>query len=396
MANSGAAIRPAVRSIAAKSAVFFWLGFWALFAKFFLQGIVLVEVDKIVLDVLLLFGCAFLGIRAVILPMEGQASGLGLVGICLGLLSYVLSGESVLLTTSLLLTAAYKIDIYTILRCWTRAVTAIIVLMLWAYIVSLFIGFTVGKTWIDIGGLSSIRGALFFSHPNYCAAVFSAWAMAMFCRRDTRWVMKLITAAIAMAVIIVIAGSRTSLVSLCIFFVVAAAFTSWRKRNGDSFTRWFSCIVVAVPLFLAVFTFWISAFWFPGPDFNQALSDFLTGRPALWWAQWDCAGLTLFGHHAFTGNVLIRGTVYDIHTVDGAYASFLFNIGIAGFIWLLVLAFRAFNHRNTTDPIWAAALIAIFVFGFTEWHAINAILFTPLIFLSQGVRSADREVSREF
>lgn len=154
-------------------------------------------------------------------------------------------------------------------------------------------------------------------------------------------------------------------------------------------------VIVAVPLVLFLFTLWISAIWFMGPNFSQAASDFLTGRPALWWAQWNYAGLTVFGHHAFEGVLLIRGTFHDIHTVDGMYASFLFNLGVAGFAWLLVLAWRAFKLKEGIDPIFAAALIAIFIFAFTEWHAVNAAVCAPLILLSRGMVPIERRVLRD-
>ena len=171
MTNSATADQPVNLSLSSRSSVFFWMGFWVLFAKFFLQATVFVAVEGAFAKVLLLFGCAFLAFRVAVLFLEGHSSGLGIIGICLGTVSYVLSGESVLLTTSLLLTAAYEIDPQSILKCWSRAVTAIIVLMIWTYVIARLMGVTIGLQWSDIGGLSSNRSALFFIHPNYCAAV---------------------------------------------------------------------------------------------------------------------------------------------------------------------------------------------------------------------------------
>ena len=93
--------------------------------------------------------------------------------------------------------------------------------------------------------------------------------------------------------------------------------------------------------------------------------------------------------------MLIRGTIHDIHTVDGMYASFLFNIGIAGFAWILVLVKRFFAWGGVREPIYVAALLTTFIFGFTEWHAMNAVVCVPLILLAEGLRNAEKGVVDE-
>ena len=238
MTNSATADQPVNLSLSSRSSVFFWMGFWVLFAKFFLQATVFVAVEGAFAKVLLLFGCAFLAFRVAVLFLEGHSSGLGIIGICLGTVSYVLSGESVLLTTSLLLTAAYEIDPQSILKCWSRAVTAIIVLMIWTYVIARLMGVTIGLQWSDIGGLSSNRSALFFIHPNYCAAVFFAWAMAMFCRTDVHIALRGIVGAISTSVIVAVAGSRTSAASLLLFYALVVVLTAWSNRAGSGFVKW--------------------------------------------------------------------------------------------------------------------------------------------------------------
>ena len=221
-----------------KSSVLFWLGFWSLFVKFFLESIILFESFEAILKVFQLFGCAFLLLRTVVLVIKGSSSGLGLVGVCLGILSYLLSGESVLLTTSLILSAAYGIDFQTIIRFWARAVTVILVSMLCIYVVAGVLGESVGKTWLNIGGISSSRGALLFVHPNYCAAVFFVWAMAMWCRFDVGLEVKILVGGIATLVIFYIAGSRTSAVSLLLFFMFVFILKAWKRRSCRSFSKW--------------------------------------------------------------------------------------------------------------------------------------------------------------
>ena len=73
-----------------KSSILFWLGFWSLFVKFFLESIILFESFETILKVFQLFGCAFLLLRTVVLAIKGSSSGLGLMGVSLGILSYLL------------------------------------------------------------------------------------------------------------------------------------------------------------------------------------------------------------------------------------------------------------------------------------------------------------------
>lgn len=374
-----------ILSPAKKSDVFFWFGFWILFAKFFLQAIIIFDIPDEIFRLFLLFGMTFLGIRTGLLVLEGECSWMAALGVCLGVLSYFLSGESVLLTTTLVITSAYGIDYQKILRYWVLAVSSILMIMMFSYFAALLLGDSIGLTWTNIGGMSSQRGALLFSHPNYCAVVFFAWVMSVWCLKGASHFLKLTAGLLALIIIIFITGSRISALSLCAFFAIYFIFHFWESRRIESFERFIPKLLPLLALMLCLLTFWISAIWFTSPHFKQELSDLFTGRPALWWAQWNYAGLTLFGHHAFEGTLLIRGDYHVISTVDGMYASLLYNIGIAGFIWILTLISKINSFGFRLDATDAAALSAVFILGFTEWHALNAIVFIPLALLSIGV-----------
>lgn len=385
---------PPIHSLAKKSEVFFWFGFWILFAKFFLQSIVIFEIPDEIFRVFLLFGIAFLVIRTGLLILEDECSWMAALGVCLGVFSYFLSGESVLLTTALVITSAYGIDYQKILRCWVLAVSSILAIMMFTYFAALLLGDSIGLTWTNIGGMSSQRGALLFSHPNYCAVVFFAWAMSVWCLKGMSHFLKITAGLLALIIIIFITGSRTSALSLCAFFAIFFIFHFWESRRKVSFGRFIPKLLPFLPLMLCLLTFWISAVWFMSPHFKQEISDLFTGRPALWWAQWNYAGLTLFGHHAYEGTLLIRGDYHVISTVDGMYASLLYNIGIAGFIWILALISKINSFGFRLDATVAAALFAVLILGFTEWHALNAIVFIPLALLSIGVTSQKHDTFR--
>lgn len=371
-----------------KSEVFFWLGFWTLYIKFFVQSISIFNADELILRFLLLFGSLFLIIRFLCLLSSRSIGFFATVGILLGLLSYAMSGETILFTTILIVVSAYSISVQTILREWTRVTGCILAIMTIAYVVSRALGITVGNVFVNIGGSSEIRNALFFVHPNYCAVVFFAWAIALSCRKDLHAGIKITALILSGIAIRYIAGSRTSAVCLLLFCLLCLLLRWWQSHYMRGFYRFCSISLIVLPLLLALLTFWIASFWFTGPSFSQSISNFLTGRPALWWAQWNFVGLTVFGQHAFTGVISIRGTMHDIHTVDGMYASFLFNIGLSGFIWLILSIFRTIKSRKRDDIdfIYISALLSIFILGFTEWHSANVIVCIPLILLSTSAQ----------
>lgn len=369
-----------------KSLPLFWLGFWLLFIKFLWQATVVVPVDEMVLRVLLLWGMAFLALRIAVLLPHYKRRVLVVGSLLVAAISYALSGETVLLSTLLVVFAATGVGAQNVIRAWCRAVAPVLVLMLVCYGVAELMGETIGETFSDIGGLRDARSALFFVHPNYCGAFFFSYAIGQCLRKDVSVPMKVICYLGSLAVIYFITGSRTSTLSLLSYPVFALALRIAFGRIGESAAKGMSIIIVLVPVLLAVFTCWLSSYWFTSPMFSQGLSDLLTGRPALWWAQYNYAGLTLLGQPAFQGTVLVRGTYHEVATVDGMYSSFLYNIGLVGFLCILVLFYLWARRAKSSElELMSAAILALFLFGFCEWHAANALVCIPLLLLGDAV-----------
>lgn len=369
-----------------KSLPLFWLGFWLLFIKFLWQATVVVPVDEMVLRVLLLWGMAFLALRIAVLLPHYKRRVLVVGSLLVAAISYALSGETVLLSTLLVVFAATGVGAQKVIRAWCRAVAPVLVLMLVCYGAAELMGETIGETFSDIGGLRDTRSALFFVHPNYCGAFFFSYAIGQCLRKDVSVPMKVICYLGSLAVIYFITGSRTSTLSLLSYPVFALALRIAFGRIGESAAKGMSIIIVLVPVLLAVFTYWLGSYWFTSPMFSQGLSDLLTGRPALWWAQYNYAGLTLLGQPAFQGTVLVRGTYHEVATVDGMYSSFLYNIGLVGFLCILILFYLWARRAKSSElELMSAAILALFLFGFCEWHAANALVCIPLLLLGDAV-----------
>ena len=381
-------VKPLRRGMTAqqKSLPLFWLGFWLLFIKFLWQATVVVPVDEMVLKILLLWGMAFLALRVVVLLPHYKRRVLVAGSLFVAAISYVLSGETVLLSTLLVVFAATGVGAQNVIRAWCRAVAPVLVLMLVCYGMARLMGETIGETFSDIGGLRDTRGALFFIHPNYCGAYFFSYAIGQCLRKDVSAPMKVVCYLGSLAVIYFITGSRTSTLSLLSYPALALALRITFGRIGERAARGTSIIVVLVPVLLAVFTYWLGSYWFTSPMFSQGLSDLLTGRPALWWAQYNYAGLTLLGQPAFQGTVLVRGTYHEVTTIDGMYSSFLYNIGLVGFLCILILLYLWARRAKSNElELMSAAVLTLFLFGFCEWHAANAMVCIPLLLLGDAV-----------
>ncbi|WP_147569637.1 hypothetical protein [Collinsella ihumii] len=374
-----------------KSEILFWIGFWLLQIKFIWQMTTLLPKEDIVFNCLLLFGILFLGFRVAMLLPYYKCPSLVLSGIALSLSAYFLSGETVLVTTLLTVSAASGMNTQKVFRFWARAMTIILGSMIIIYIIFTIIGYKTGNMYYNIGGFRESRNALFFSHPNGCAAFTFAFAVCQCVRKDLSALSKVIYFIICSLIIFFIAGSRTSMVALLVFPISYLVVHTIIKRHLIIKASIIGYTVIAIPIILMLFTYWLSSYWFTSPLYSQEINYLLTGRPLLWWAQYSYRGLTVFGQHAFQGSVLIRGTYNEISTVDGMYASLLFNIGLAGFLFIVILISKLYKHMDQKQldiidiAAYSGAFISVFAFGFCEWHALNVFVCIPLLLMSEGL-----------
>lgn len=379
-------------SIAEKTRYLFWLGFWLLLAKFILQSTVFIKVDELFLKFLLLFGILFLVMRVAFMVGEHEHPVLVGVTLVIAAMSYALSGETILLTTFLVIFGAAGIGSQKILGAWLKVVGVLLSIMLLAYAVEQMSGYSSGMVFKDIGGFSSERNALYFNHPNYCAAFFFAFALAFMCRRGVSIPAKVLIYLGCLSVIYFIAASRTSALTLMLFSVFVLVLKLLKSKRLFVVERGAAFMV---PIFLMLLTLWIAVYWYTSSFYSQSLNDLLTGRPTLWWAQWSNVGFSLFGQRAFTGQVITYGTIHSVSTIDSFYSYMIFNAGIAGFICILVLYWRWLRTSFSEIAIvQIAALMAVWTFGFCEWHAINVLVCIPLVmfadtvFLKNGIESS--------
>lgn len=373
-------------AIQQRSILLFWLGYWLLFAKFLWQATVVIPSDEIILKMLLLWGMLFLIIRIAVMMPHYERPSLVIGGLLAAAMSYLFSGETVLLSTLLVVFAATGIGAQKMIRAWCRAIAPVLFLMLAYYGVAGLMGEAVGEAFSDIGGVRDVRNALLFIHPNYCGAYFFSYAIGQCVRKDVSVSMKVFCYLSSLAVIFFITGSRTSTIALLSYPVFALTLRVAFGRAGDRAAKGTLIVVVLTPIMLTLFTYWLGSYWFTSPMFSQEMSDLLTGRPALWWAQYNYAGVTLFGQPAFQGTVLVRGTYHEVATVDGMYSSFLYNIGLVGLLCILSLLYLWVHKSKTEDiELMSAAVLALFLFGFCEWHAANALVCVPLLLLGDAM-----------
>lgn len=366
----------------------FWPGFVLLVLKFLLESIPVIGVPDVILTVFLGLGCAFLALKILAVYNRFERPSFVLAGLFCAALSYIMSGETVLLTTLLVIFASFGVSSQDIIRLWCWLIFPVIVSMLFLFLVEWFIGGGLAsETFKGIGGFRTSRSALWFGHPNTCAGYCVALALAYATRKDVSQLFKVTVFIGSFLVVFLITGSRTSTFCLLafLFFYLLTTYVHSKRVQGIAFR-----FVWLTPILLALVTLFISSYWFANM-YSWQINDLLSGRPSLWWAQWSQVGLTLFGQYPFEGFLVIKGLATNIVTVDGAYASLLFNLGFAGSLCFLLLFKRWANDmsisRTNAD---ASALAAAAVAGFTEWAAINCCVFVVLLLLGDSLHSKER------
>lgn len=366
----------------------FWPGFVLLVLKFLLESIPIIGVPNAFLTVLLGLGCAFLALKVLAVCNKYSRPSFVLTALFCATLAYVLSGETVLLTTLLVIFASVEVSSQDVIRLWCWMIFPVLTLMLILFLIELFPGIDLASgTFNAIGGFRAVRSSLWFGHPNTCAGYFVALALAYATRIDVSRLFKVTVFAISFFVVFFITGSRTSTMSMLAFLLFYLFSLYGNARSAQKYSFRF---VWMTPIIIAVITLFISSYWF-SEMYSWQFDNLLSGRPSLWWAQWSQVGLTFFGQHSFVGPLVIKSLAMNIVTVDGAYASLLFNLGLAGaFCFLLLFKHWASDTLIARSNTSAAALAAVAVAGFTEWAALNCCVFVVLLLLGDSLHFKER------
>lgn len=352
-------------------------GFFLLVMRTCLRYTVIAEyVPEIVSDAVLLLGVLLLLYCSWKKGSPGEVGRLAfdLVALCVGIASYVLSGETIPLTNIVLLLA--------IQRCGEGKMLAFI----WIGVVSLFLVggllellmqlmFAPDQLRLVVKEGGELAARLLFVHPNACAGymlMLEITALVVAEKRGTP--ARVVLTGVFSLLILVITKSKTSFI-LSLAVMLACVLEMIGRLSGPRFIKYTYKIAVLLPIILTVTTFLIA-----GPFFQEGMEMVLTNRVGLWRGEYLKNGITLFGSQFVNGVIQYEGGTMHVETLDSAYAEYLFTYGLAGLgvtylIWLLELKDSGLLGR----PFVCVLLAVTLLYGVTETHGLNLLFAFPLV-----------------
>ena len=368
----------------------FVLGFVCVYLKTLVSMTPLLSLPDVLDKGLLFVGAAFLSLQIV---SEAERYVTRLVPFLLFLLStvytYLASGETAPLAVSLIIIAAATVENPRLLvRLWL-CITAFFSLFLIAvYALTAFLApenFTYVLRF-EGGVVSAVRLTFFFSHPNMVAAVVMMMCGAYMYLNYERLGFGSYAVVLAIALLVLFLTDSKTSTALIVLLVVCFA---GQKRWGIFARRGMKGFIALLPLLL-----FGSVFLVAGPFYNDSLGNLLTGRVSLWHYCLLNQGVTLLGQQFMaTQSIGFNGWVYYYTTLDCAYASGLFVLGLCFstfFCWCIV----ALIKRDGPDlPVKLPLVLVMLVFGVTEVHIFSPVICAPLLLLGGGLLPVQRAKS---
>ena len=300
---------------------------------------------------------------------------IALTAVALSVASWILSGQSYLLTATFLLLGVGSMDIKSVLRTVSAAVLLLIAFLgLLQLLQFVLTGDLPGATVREDGRL---RLSFFFQHPNMLAAYISM-SYVGFSLSDRQFSGGMAAFGCALAAACVwVTDSRTSGM-IMVLYIVLRMFA--RKIDfGWTLARLVYTVTPPLMISLAILT---SLSMLPDVLYD-VLQTLLSGRPGYWELQYQqLGGFTLLGQHALSGTVVVNGWAHVNVTIDCFYAAALLSLGSWALFAFYTLYLRAgIRASRDKDFGMAIALFCCGLYGFTEIHMIDFAVAFPMLLL---------------
>ena len=300
--------------------------------------------------------------------------------VALSALSYIESGQTYLISASLLILGIGKLDIRNTIKCCSIMIFVIIaalaVLATFQYLTD---GSIPGSVVREDGRL---RLSLYFAHPNTLAAFLTMSYFAYSVSEKKLSGTAVLYGFILLALEFVVTDSRTSSAILALY-LFARVVLEHRDRTVRLPLK---IVMVSMPIVLAVLCLALTLGYTSGNAFS-VFQSVLNGRPGFWQLQYDILGsFTMFGQMAVSGSVYYKGWNYTGVTIDCFYAEALLSLGAWSLVAFIVLYIRK-EVQGFALGDWGAclAIACCALLGLTEIHMADFAIATPLVLLGEGL-----------
>lgn len=371
-----------------KLPVAFTIGFFFIYAKSFIGMTPLVSIPDALDKILLFIGALLLSFHIV---LHIDQYGKRLIPLCLVLVacaySYVRSGETAPITVSLVVISAATVgDIKAFVRLWFNATLFFTLFLVGVFILTaVFDPENLSRTISLRGDGLVVRYAFSFYHPNMAAAIVMMLCGVYMYLHYSFLNARTYAGVIAIAVVMLfVTGSRTSFI---LTLIEVLLFYRQRKRNMLD-QRWLRSLIAVLPVFIFLGVLLVS-----GPLYTTSLGELFTGRVTLWYRCFLNQGVSLFGQpFEATAYTTLAGWTYYYTTLDCAYASGLFVLGLAFSAFFCWCIYTRVKRADASLSAELPLIIVMLIFGITEVHVFNVVICAPLLLISGGVLPQKRSI----
>lgn len=307
-----------------------------------------------------------------------------LLFINLSLVSWVLSGQSYLLTATFLILGVGSLDIRKVIRSASSFIFLVVALLALLQLIQFIVTGDLSGAVVREG--NRLRLSFFFQHPNVLAAHI-AMSYIGFSVYDRVFKGSTIILGCVLAVICVwVTDSRTAGIIMAVYIILRMI-----AKKVDYGGRIPKLIYALTPLLMIVLVLFATISILP-EGLYDLLQKVLSGRPGYWELQYQqLGGFTLLGQHALSGTVVVDGWTHVNVTIDCFYAAALLSLGLWSLLvfYLLYLkaGLRACRERDFEIMI---ALFCCALYGLTEIHMIDLSIAFPMLFLGARLFCAEK------
>lgn len=360
----------------------FVLGFGILYVRTLLQATTVVQLPDGIDKVFFVAGITFLFLHVVSAArLYGKGFWPYIAVIAAMLVCYARSGETAPLTVALVLiagsTAARPREL---VRCWfDLTVFSLLTLAALYFAMAIFDPSLVDPIYRVEDGLASRgRYSFFFAHPNMMGAFAMMLSGAyLYLRYDDLKPLNFVAIGSLNVAVFLLTDSRTALVLSLALIVLFW----WQKRRGV-----FDGRRVRVPVAAFFVLCLLTVLAVSGPLYSETLGSLLTGRVSLWHYCYINQGVTVFGQRfEETRYTDSTGWTYYYTTLDSAYASCLFTLGLAFTAFILWCLWTRLGNADDDLAREMPLILVMLVFGITEVHVFNIAMCVSLLCLSGGL-----------
>lgn len=298
---------------------------------------------------------------------------------CLGIISYMKSGFTGMLTFALIIVAARDIDVDRIIKFSFKINFFILVIHIVLYIIYYVFDFHILK-FNTRDGIDIVRHTFLFGHANTFSAYFCwTYMMYLYLKYERIGIIDYMGMILASIFIYVFPNSRTSsiIIIIMMFLIMLTKFMQKKElkitpkllRQGIMICSIFSVILLI---------------FYGKSDFVSTIDKFFSARIKLARACYEYYGISMFGEYIPIGQELQYMEDFGLNglTLDSAYYSLMFNYGIGSFLVVIVLLIKTSN-KNKIKMKEVVFLDLFAMFALMETISFNPLFGFPLLFINK-------------